>query len=380
MAVEADDLIKTGLKAGLVAVGLCRADPFSETEADLRQRKKAGLHGGMQFTYRNPTRSTHPERILAGAATLVVGALDFWADPPARPDDGTPYGRVAAYARSDHYATLRRALDLVAEKLRGEGFRAVVVADDNALVDRAAAYRAGIGWWGKSANILVPGAGSLVVLGAVVTDAPLCDTDPDPVEDGCASCVRCLDGCPTGAIVAPGVVDARRCLAWLVQQAGVFPVEFREALGDRIYGCDECADVCPPNRLRIRKGRRGGNRAAGEAWVSLVEILDASDDELMARYGRWYIPRRQARYLRRNALIALGNVGDPASPRVRAAVDRALEHVDPLVRAHAVWCARRLGLGLGALQGENDPMVEAELEHLIEVAPGVTAVGSSRRA
>ena len=182
----------------------------------------------------------------------------------------------------------------------------------------------------------------------------------------CGSCRQCLDGCPTGAIVAPGVVDARRCLAWLVQEAGVFRPDLRVALGDRIYGCDECADVCPPNRVRVRLEHRRPQRSS-EAWVSLVNLLDSSDEDLMARFGRWYIPRRQPRYLRRNALVALGNVGDPSEPKVREAVHQALADPDPLVRAHAVWCARRLGLELTPLQGRDDPLVQDELERRVPV-------------
>ena len=364
VTVSVDALIHIGRRAGLRAVGVCRADPFEETARVLRLRKRDGLHAGMQFTYRNPERSTDPARALPRAASLVVGALDFWRGEPDRPADGLPYGRVAAYARADHYAALRTALEAVAEPLRAAGHRAIVVADENHLVDRAAAHRAAIGWWGKSSNILVPGAGSLVVLGAVVTDAELCDEDPEPVPDACGSCRQCLDGCPTGAIVAPGTVDARRCLAWLVQDTGVFHPDYRVALGDRIYGCDDCAEVCPPNRVRVRLDRRKPPASNG-AWVSLVDLLDASDHELMARFGRWYIPRRKPRYLRRNALVALANVGDPSHPRVRSAVEQALAHADPLVRAHAVWCARRLGLPLGALRERDDPLVRSELERTV---------------
>lgn len=146
----------------------------------------------------------------------------------------------------------------------------------------------------------------------------------------------------------------------------MFRPEFRVALGDRIYGCDDCADVCPPNRVRIRLDNRRAKRP-NEAWVSLVDLLDASDEDLMARFGRWYIPRRQPRYLRRNALVALGNVGYPSDPRVRSAVSRALAHPDPLVRAHAVWCARRLGLSLSPLRGRDDPLVRDELARLVPV-------------
>src|SRR5690606_28594835 len=151
-----------------------------------------------------------------------------------RAGHAAPRGRVARYARADHYGELRAALRAVAGELKAAGWRARVLADDNALVDREAAYRAGLGWYGKNANLLLPGRGSWFVLGSVVTDAPLART-AEPVADGCGACTRCLDGCPTGAIVAPGVVDARRCLAWLLQVEGPFPREHRVVLGDRLY-------------------------------------------------------------------------------------------------------------------------------------------------
>ena len=375
VSIDAAALAGIGRRAGLCAVGFCRAEPFTRTAEVLRQRKEAGLHGGMQFTYRNPDRSSDPARLVPGATALVVGALEFNAESGERPDDGRPYARVAAYARADYYSELRTALEAVAGALREEGHRAVVSADDNGLVDRAAAHRAGIGWWGKNSNILVPGSGSLVVLGAVVTDAPVVAPDPAVVADGCGSCRQCLDGCPTGAIVAPGTVDARRCLAWLVQADGVFDPRYRVALGDRIYGCDDCSEVCPPNRARVRLTERAGSRdrqpephrrapqgSGPSPWVSVLDLLDSSDSELLATYGRWYIPRRQPRYLRRNALVVLANEGEGSDPRVRAAVDRALRDPDPLIQAHAVWCARRLGLGLDALADRDDPLVRAELE------------------
>lgn len=325
---------------GLCAFGATSADPFPAVREQLERRKAEGLDGGMQFTYRNPARSTDPERSLPGATTLLVGAYDYQREAPERPHD-QPQGRVAAYSWEDHYAVLRTALDAVAEPLRAAGHRAIVLADQNHLVDRAAAHRAGIGWWGKSSNVLVPGVGSLVVLGSVLTDAPIGHPEAAPVEDGCRTCRQCLDGCPTGAIVAPGVVDARRCLAWLLQADGPFPVEYREALGDRLYGCDDCQDVCPPNQIRRRRPSGAGDDGA---WVPVLDALDLDDDALMARLGRWYIPDRDAAYLRRNLLVVLGNIGEPSDPRTEAALRGALADERPLVRAHAVWAAHRLGL------------------------------------
>ena len=335
-----EQLRAVGLAAGLDALGVAPAEPFASTRRHLDERKAAGLHGGMQFTYRNPERSTDPDRALAGARALVVGARRYRRQDPAAPGDGTGSGAVARYARHDHYADLRAALGEVAAQLVAAGWRARVLCDDNALVDREAAVRAGIGWYGKSANVLLPGLGSWFVLGSVVTDAPLDVTAAEPVADGCGTCARCIEGCPTGAIVAPGVVDARRCLAWLVQADGPFPEEHRAALGGRIYGCDDCQEVCPPNKLADRRAEPPAE--TGEAWVPLVDLLGAGDDELLRRHGRWYIARRDPRYLRRNALVALGNVGDPADEAVRRTVERFAAGDDDLLREHAAWAAQRL--------------------------------------
>ena len=343
---DAEELRALGLAAGLDAVGVAPADRFESTRHDLETRRAAGLHGGMAFTYRNPARSTDPSVALEGARALVVGARGYHRDEPAPAPTGEPIGRVARYAWTDHYALLRDGLRAMARRLEAGGWRAVVLADDNSLVDREAAYRAGLGWYGKNANVLLPGLGSWFVLGSVVTDAPL-PASVAPVPDGCGACRRCLDGCPTGAIVAPGVVDARRCLAWLVQQGGSFPMAYREALGDRIYGCDDCQEVCPPNAHARRRGRLPAHPDDTEPrpWVPLLELLAASDAELLERHGRWYIAGRDPRWLRRNALVALGNVGDGHDPAVEAALRGALGGTDEMLREHAGWAAARLGRG-----------------------------------
>ncbi|MSW56679.1 MAG: tRNA epoxyqueuosine(34) reductase QueG [Actinobacteria bacterium] len=333
-----DQLNDAAQRAGLVALGVAAVEPFTDTREILETRKADGLHGGMAFTYRDPVRSTDPERILAGACSLVVGAFPYAAGQVNEPSFDGPAGRVARYAITDHYAALRSALDQVAAVLEAAGHRTRVVLDDNALVDRAAAQRAGLGWFGHNANLLVPGYGSWVVLGSIVTDADL--SPSEPVPDGCGTCRRCLDGCPTGAIVAPGVVDARRCLAWLVQAEGTFPMEFREALGDRIYGCDECQEVCPPAR---RSPQAKETIDASSSWVDLLWMLNAEDDELLSQVGRWYIPRRDPRYLRRNALLAIGNSADPHDADVRAAVEAFALADDEMLSEHAKWSLQRLG-------------------------------------
>jgi len=334
-----DEVRAVGLDAGLDAVGVAPAERFAGTRRHLEERKAAGLHGGMHFTFGNPARATDPGAALPGARSIVVGALTYRR--AAAPAPSRPSGRVARYSWRDHYGRLQRALGAVATRLEVDAWRTRVLVDDNALVDREAAHRAGLGWYGKNTNLLLPGRGSWFVLGSVLTDAPL--PTALPVADGCGSCTRCLPACPTGALVAPGVLDARRCLAHLLQAPGTFPVEFREALGDRLYGCDDCQEACPPNRLEDRRDPPAPVDDADEAWVDVLELLAASDEELLDRHGRWYIPRRQPRYLRRNALVVLGNVGDGADPEVEAALRRALADADPLIRSHAEWAAHRLG-------------------------------------
>jgi epoxyqueuosine reductase len=330
----ADRLRAIGLDAGLDAVGIASAEPFEATRRHLDRRKAAGLHGGMQFTFRNPRRSTDPTQVLRGARALVVGARSYARQPPRR--DGE--GRVAAYAWHDHYGDLKAALRTVGDELRRHGWRTRVLADDNSLVDREAAVRAGLGWYGKNANVLLPGRGSAYVLGSVVTDAPLPPTG-ERLEDGCGSCRRCLDACPTGAIVAPGVVDARRCLAWLAQAPGDFPEDLREALGDRLYGCDDCQDVCPVNR---RAGEPPPSEDDAVDRVDLVALLEADDATLIERHGRWYLSDRDPRYLRRNALVALGNRGPSADPQVHAVLARYEQGDDALLARHAAWAAARV--------------------------------------
>jgi epoxyqueuosine reductase len=355
------ELVAIGRSHGLDRVGVTTAEVLERARRLLYERRDAGLHDGMQFTYRNPNRSTDPGRSVDGARSIVVGARSYALERPARP--AVMSARVARYAWVDHYAELRRALWAIAERLRADGWKAVVFADDNAIVDREVAWRAGLGWYGKNANLLLDGAGSWFVLGCVVTTAPL-PPATEPVADGCGSCRRCLDACPTGAIVAPGVVDASRCLAWLVQKAGVFPRELRGALGDRIYGCDDCQDVCPPTL------RRGPSHPASvpvgadvQAWVPVAELLDADDVALLDRHGRWYVPGRDPRWLRRNALVVLGNVGDGADDATVARLRRFLADPDPILRAHAVWAAARLGRHDLLPVRDPDPAVADELAH-----------------
>ena len=362
------ELCQLGQSAGLDAMGVAEAKAFTGARQVLQQRQQLGLSGGMQFTYRNPGRSTNPAASLPPAVTLVVGALAYVASqegPEApQPNGAAVCGEIAAYAQQDYYSQLRRGLTTVADQLSADGWQTCIAIDDNALMDREAAFRAGLGWYGKNTCLLIPRRGSQFVLGSVLTDAPL--PVAAPLERTCGSCDLCQQACPTGALEVAGQLDARRCLAWLLQQAGVFPRQYRDLLGGRFYGCDSCQAVCP-----VGQGSQLATTAQpelAERHVDVLALLNSTDAELLKRHGRFYIARREPRYLRRNALLVLGNVASPESPAVRAALQRAVQDSDPIVRAHAVWAARRLGLTALASPASHDPDARVREEARLAVA------------
>jgi len=355
-----ESVLAVGRQAGLHQVGIAPASKMSRAHVSLTTRKLEGFSDTMQFTFRNPERSTDPSMSMKNARSLVVGAFSYASPTPGAPEPLS--AKVARYAWSDYYEQLRTGLGAVANYLRDDGWRAVVFADDNSLVDRELAYLAGIGWFGKNANVMIPAAGSFFVLGSVLTDAPLA-INHQLVADGCGACRRCLDGCPTGAIVEPGTVDARKCLAWLLQKPGVFDWRYRVALGDRIYGCDDCQEACPPT---IRFGSRQAMPNDAQPWISILFLLTSDDEDLLGAVHPWYIADRNPDWVRRNALVVLGNIGDPRDVDVRKVLEMYLEHPDPMLRAHAVWAAARMDLGHMIPFHDTAPLVVDELARLPE--------------
>lgn len=325
---------------GITHTGVAPAAVLSRARTAIDDRLRRGLADGMQFTFRNPSRSTNPQRAVSDAQSVFVAARPYLLDDVPRPAGAQ--ARVARYAWVDHYAPLRAGLRAVARRLRADGYRAVAFVDDNSIVDREVAQLAGIGWFGKNANLLLPGAGSWFVLGCVVTTAAL-PVYEQPVADGCGTCRRCLDVCPTQAIIEPGVIDATRCLAWVLQKPGAIPVALRELVGDRIYGCDDCQEVCPPT-VRFGPSNRAQTQEAAKAWISVLELLTRSDAELLASWSPWYLSDRDPRWIRRNALVVLGNIGDPTDTDVQNVLSDYLANDDPILREHAQWASQRLGL------------------------------------
>jgi len=331
LAVTAAELQRLGEELGLDVVGACPAEPYDETERHIAERRRRGLFADMRFTMAQPDVSCHPERLLANARTVVSAALCYYAPAP-EPTPG--FGRLARYTWRDGYAELRTKLDEIGRRLGGE-YR--VLVDANQHVDREAAARSGVGFYGKNTMLITRRHGSWVVLGTLVTEAEL---EPTPtLELDCGSCTLCIDACPTGALDEPGTLDATKCLSYWTQAPASIPEPYRAELADQVYGCDICQDVCPWNRGIEKRRQATAPAADAEPHVSLVEWLEREGGDLRARYDRLYVPRNDARYLRRNALVALGNSGGPEH---RTAAARYLDDPDPMLREHAEWAVARL--------------------------------------
>jgi epoxyqueuosine reductase len=316
---------------GLDVVGAAPAAAYADTERHIRERRARGLFADMKFTMAQPDVSCHPEALFPGARTVVSAAHCYYApEPPPAPGEG----RLARYTWSDSYAILRKRLDELGRRLGGE-YR--VLVDANQHVDREAAARSGVGFYGKNTMLITRQHGSWVVLGTLVTSMDI-DATP-PLELDCGACTLCIEACPTGALDEPGVVDSTKCLSYWTQAPAPIPEAYRDDLGAQVYGCDICQDVCPWNR-GVEKRRADRSLPDGvEPHVSLVEWLEADADTLTRRYDRLYVPKNDARYLRRNALVALGNVGGPEH---RAVVERFGGDEDELVREHAEWALQRI--------------------------------------
>jgi epoxyqueuosine reductase len=325
------ELARLGEEIGLEAIGAAPAAPYDETERHIRERRERGLFADMRFTMARPEESCHPERLLEGARTVVAAALCYYAPGP---QPGPGEGRLPRYAWRDHYAELREKLDLLGRRLGG---RYRVLVDANQHVDREGARRAGLGFYGKNTLLITPRHGSWVVLGALITDV---EVDPSPpLELDCGSCRLCIDACPTGALDEPGVLDSTRCLSYWTQAPHSLPDEYRVELGASVYGCDVCQDVCPWNR-GVEK-RRAGAALPDDATptISLVDWLERDGRELVAEFDRLYVPRNDPRWLRRNALVALGNNGTPEHLPV---VERWARSDDAIVRETATWAQERI--------------------------------------
>ncbi|HZI89429.1 MAG TPA: tRNA epoxyqueuosine(34) reductase QueG [Candidatus Polarisedimenticolia bacterium] len=358
---------------GFGAVGFASASVAPHAER-LHAWLAEGRHGTMRWMARDPERRVDPRVTLRGARTVISVSIPYYrGDWPEAADDA-PRGRIARYAWGrDYHKRIRRRLRNLARAVQEASPEArwVAYVDTGPMLDRAWAERAGIGWIGKNTNVILQGHGSYSFLGEILTDLTI-DPDP-PARDHCGTCARCITACPTGAILGPYQLDARRCISYLtIEHRGSIPLELRPAIGTRIFGCDDCQEVCPWNRFAVPTQDPDFADRPGQATPELIPLLGLDEEGFRARYQGTAILRAKRAGFARNVAVALGNTGDS---RAVPALARALEHdSDPMVRGHAAWALGRIGSpsARAALQDAASRETSAEAIHEIHAALGIT--------
>jgi epoxyqueuosine reductase len=331
---------------GLSASAVTTAAAIPDLLPVLLERIAAGHLGGLDwFTPRRAAESCDPKTLMNGPLSILSVGIAYWGRDAGKPDDGIPRGRISRYARGADYHTLlatrMRSLHAAIEEYVGRAVEARFLTDHARIVDRAVAARAGLGWYGKNACIIVPGHGSWVMLGEMLLDL---DLEPDdPLTKDCGRCHLCLDQCPTGAIVAPYTIHTPACISFqTIEQRGAIPRELRPRMGDWVFGCDVCQDVCPYTRAAIDDPDPDFlPRSLEHAYPSLPGLLAMSNRTFRARYQGTAIARAKRAGLARNAAVALGNIGNEDD--VRHLIAATLGHDLALVRGHATWALGRIG-------------------------------------
>ncbi len=355
----------------LVGVTPVASAPHGQTYEDWLAH---GFAGGMAYMARNVEERRHPGHILLGAKSLIAVAMNYRQPGTAPLSHDLPFGVVAQYARGTDYH------DIMLDKLKsllaflreqaGEPVQGKVYVDTGPILEREFAALAGLGWYGKHTNLIHKRMGSWLLLGEILVDIELAYDLPASAH--CGTCTRCIEACPTKAIVEPYTVDARACISYLtIELKGSIPDRLRTEVGNRIFGCDDCQDVCPWNR-RAPETREPAFLPRPNT-LSLIDLMRMTPEDFRAQFKNSPIKRSKRRGFLRNVAVALGNTGD--SLAVPALVD-ALGDEEPLVREHVAWALGRLG-GTEAEQAlaharlsEPDPSVREAIDRALDAKTG----------
>jgi epoxyqueuosine reductase len=339
-----EEIIERARQLGFNSCRVAASVPSPHGDA-FRSWLREGAAGEMQWLERGAEKRCDPQLVLPGARSVIVVALNYWQG-----DESTGTGgRIARYAWGDDYHDVMLAkLRTLDEFLASRGGVQKCYVDTGPILERDYAAEAGIGWHGKSTMLVDPKLGTWFFLGEILTTLDLAADQPQPAR--CGSCTRCITACPTGAITDAHRLDARRCISYLtIELKGSIPLEFRPLIGDRIYGCDTCLDVCPWNRFAAASRETAFAARPATAAMQLRDYLSLSEEQFRTLFRGSPIKRIKRRGLLRNVCVALGNVGTIDDI---PALERAAQDDEPLVAEHARWALdaiqQRLNLPLAA--------------------------------
>lgn len=352
------------------------AEPFAGLEPLLNERIAAGHLGGLDwFTPERAHIASAPQRLVPWARSILVLGVSYYAEAPPVPEDGVLRGRVARYAWGADYHDLLKTMmrGLIADLTRvvGRPLMAGTLVDTARIVDRAAAARAGLGWYGKNTCIIATrDVGSYLFLAEMPLDL---DLEPDaPVRKSCGACAACMAACPTHAIPAAYVLDTPRCISYLtIEHRGTIAPDLRPLMENWVFGCDICQEVCPPNRHVLPLAPPALQpRDTDDAYPALIPLLTMTVAEYRDRFRSRAIKRAKRAGLARNAAIALGNSGDRAA--VHALADALATHDAPLVRGHAAWALGHLGGKAARVTLERHLRTEPDASVRTEITKALT--------
>lgn len=376
-----ETLRQLAAQVGLAVVAVAGVEELAEDRAFLEAWQRAGYAGEMGYMLRDSGLLAAPQQVVEGAQSVVVFGVHYDRTPRRALRRG--HGRVARYAWGrDYHKVLRRRLQSLVELVRTShsfGVTARIFSDSVPLLERALASRAGLGFVGKNTMVIVPRLGSFLFLAEVLWNLEVTGTAAPQASSGpqhCGSCTRCLSACPTGAFVAERVLDARRCISYLtIEKRGALSVEERRWLGEWVFGCDVCQDVCPFNYVSLKRGLRadipelGAEAGVGES-LSLQEVLLMRDSAAFERrFAGTALMRAKREGLVRNAAVVAANTG--ASELLGALELAAREDSSAIVRQHALWGYVTLALASGE---RPRPVIRNRVrEALSDPAPEVAA-------
>jgi epoxyqueuosine reductase len=351
---------------GFDCIGVTDPDAIAQAGEYFREFLEAGAHGDMDWLAANPERRMDPQALWPGVRSIIMLGVNYGPDEnPLAMLEKRSHGAISVYAQGDDYHdVIKKRLKALARWFAAESSEELkVFVDTAAVMEKPLAQAAGLGWQGKHTNLVSREFGSWLFLGAIYTAAELPRDEPD--SDHCGSCNACQEICPTAAFPAPYKLDARRCISYLtIENKGPIPHEFRKAIGNRIYGCDDCLAVCPWNKF-AQEGREAKLAARAELRAPpLSELARLDDAAFRALFAKSPVKRIGRDRFIRNVLIAIGNADDAS---LTPEAERLLDDASPLVRGAAVWALSQLmardafaALAQRADAGETDEAVRME--------------------